>query len=82
MEVVFSRHAKRRMALYGISREDVLKTIERGRESLSRESGRKESIDRGMIGKYGYPLKVVFSQEKQRLTVITVYPLKKEFEKP
>jgi hypothetical protein len=82
MEIIFSRHAKRRMALYGISREDVLKTLERGRRATTGELGRNESIDQRLTGKYGYPIKVVFNEEQGRLTVVTAYPLKKERKKP
>lgn len=81
MEIVFSRHAKRRMALYGIAEEDVLKTIERGTKTPAGEPGRSESLDYRMADRYGYPLKVVLQEERGTRTVITVYPLKKERKK-
>ena len=71
MEVKFSRHAKRRAKLYGISETiitDILKTI-------NLHHGEHEIIKD--VPGFKYPLKIVVSVEENLITVITNYPLKK-----
>jgi hypothetical protein len=71
MEIKFSRHAKRRAKLYGISQTmitDILKTV-------SLHKGEHEII-KGVPG-FKYPLKIVVSVENDLITVITNYSLKK-----
>lgn len=81
MDIVFSRHARRRMALYGISRADVVRAL-KGGTAQTAPQGRKEVTDHRMTEKYGYPLKVVYTEESKQLTVVTAYPLKKERKRP
>lgn len=77
MRIKFSRHAKRRMALYGIS-ESTIEAIIGHREKIGGVSeGKSEVIDYETLSKHGYPIKVVFSCEEHRVTVITAYPLKR-----
>jgi len=73
MKVEFSRHAKRRLHLYNIDEKDVIETIEKTRRER-RTIGREEVINRELSEKYGHPLKVIFSSENDRITVITAYP--------
>lgn len=70
MEIKFSRHAKRRAKLYGIPESAVSAILEKmdfaqGEHKIITDTGQK------------YPLKLVVSVEKDTLTVITNYPLKK-----
>jgi len=79
--ILFSRHAKRRMKLYGIAEETILDIIEdRDREECSAD-GTYNVIGKDSFTKYGYPIKVIFSQEKSKITVITAYPLKRGLKK-
>ncbi len=71
MKIKFSRHAKRRAELYGISEEMVRKILER-RELIQGNQVITEDVQ-GLK----YPLKIVVSVEGDRVTVITNYPLKK-----
>ncbi len=34
-------------------------------------------VDKSLAAKYLYPVKVVFVQERERIVVVTAYPLKK-----
>jgi len=78
MEIKFSRHADRRMRLYKIDEKDVRNTIESIIIDKGLIVGRHEKINYDLKIKYGYPLKVVFVIENDRVEVITAYPLKKE----
>lgn len=75
MKILVSRHAKRRMKLYGLSEDTVLpyiqKTIlaEGANELLFELPGTK------------YPVKVVVAVEGGIATIITSYPLKRGREK-
>ncbi len=74
MEIKFSRHAKRRARLYGISESTVSASLER----MNLAQGEHEIIND--IGQK-YPLKIVVSVKKDTLSVITNYPLKKGMKK-
>lgn len=76
MDILFSRHARRRMALYEISPDDVVKAIE-GLGAPTDMSERNEIIDHCVAEKYGYPLKVIYNRDGDRVTVITAYPVKR-----
>jgi len=70
MEIKFSRHAKRRARLYGISESKITAVL----TSMDLCEGEQEIIkDIGMK----YPLKIIVSVDKDVWTVITNYPLKK-----
>ena len=71
MQLKFSRHAKRRAALYGIQETAVAKIIEDKRLG----SGRHEIVED--VATLKYPLKIVVSIENDIITVISTYPLKK-----
>ncbi len=71
MNIRFSRHAKRRTKLYGISESMVAGIL----GDMNLVSGEHEIIrDVGQR----YPIKIVVTVEKDTCTVITNYPLKKE----
>jgi hypothetical protein len=77
IRIKFSRHAKRRMAMYDLS-EPTVEAIIGGQKRLGGVSeGKNEVIDHETLSKYGYPIKVVFSCEENHITVITAYPLKR-----
>jgi hypothetical protein len=71
VQVKFSRHAKRRGALYRIPESTVLAILEE--KILS--PGIHEIIEK--VEGFKYPLKLVVSVEDDIITVITSYPLKK-----
>ncbi|NQT24935.1 DUF4258 domain-containing protein [candidate division KSB1 bacterium] len=68
--IIFSRPAKRRMKLYDISEEDVIKLLDLA------ENVEETSVTHIMPG-YKYPIKVVFKEENGDIIVVTAYPLKR-----
>ncbi len=75
MKVKFSRHARRRAKLYKIP-NSVLENI---LKNLNLENGHHEIIKE--VSGFKYPLKIVVAVEKNIITVITNYPLKKGLKK-
>ncbi len=70
----FSRHAKRRMRLYGIGKEAVKEVINSPDGSWQEED---YFIAHKVFGKrfLGLPLKVVYTKQRNTITVVTVYPV-------
>jgi hypothetical protein len=75
MEIKFSRHAKRRAKLYRIAESTVTAIL----ANMNLHQGEHEIIKD--VAGIAYPLKIVVSVEKDTITVITNYPLKKGREK-
>jgi len=73
VEIIFSRHAKRRARLYKIPLS-LIKNIIAG-ENL--RNG-KQDIIKDVAG-FNYSLKIIVSVKKDLATVITNYPIKKGF---
>ncbi len=71
MKIKFSRHAKRRAKLYKISEL----TIQNILENVKLSQGTHEIIQN--VEGFKYPLKIVVVIEKDKMTIITNYPLKK-----
>jgi hypothetical protein len=71
MYIKFSRHAKRRAKLYGIS-ETIITDILR---NINLHQG-EHVIIKDVHG-FKYPLKIVVFAEEDLITVVTNYPLKK-----
>ncbi|MBN1901023.1 DUF4258 domain-containing protein [Candidatus Sumerlaeota bacterium] len=71
MKIKLSRHAKRRCELYNIDESKILKILESNK--FNKEAGEILENVEGLK----YPLKIVFSEENDLITVITAYPLKK-----
>jgi len=69
------------MKLYNISESDVSSIVELWKIEQAGFDGKHEIISDKMVGKQGYPIKVVFSCEGEKIVVITAYPLKKEMKK-
>jgi hypothetical protein len=73
--IEFSRHAKRRMKLYGISEKDVLAVIEKGKKE---ESANGKIVFVHLIArKFKYPIKVVASHRGKTVIIVTTYPVKR-----
>jgi hypothetical protein len=77
IRIKFSRHAKRRMILYGISESTIQAIIERQIKIGWGSEGKVEVVDYEVISWHGYPIKVVFSCEGNNITIVTAYPLKR-----
>ena len=75
MRIRFSRHAKRRMELYGITETEVKSAIDRGKKEAL-QSG-KTNITYDVGGKFRYPIKIIGIQEGDSFLVVTAYPLKR-----
>jgi hypothetical protein len=71
MNIKFSRHAKRQAKLYGIAESTITAIL----ASMNLHQGEHEIIKD--VADIAYPLKIVVSVEKDTITVITNYPLKK-----
>ncbi len=71
MVILFSRHAKRRAKLYGLS-EEVMKLI---LKDADLKQGRQELLKQ--VEPSRYPIKFIVDVNDDRITVITNYPLKK-----
>ncbi len=71
MDIKFSRHAKRRAKLYGISETTITDIL----RNMNLHQGEYE-IKKDVPG-FKYPLKIVVSIEEDLITVVTNYPLKK-----
>lgn len=71
--VKVSEHAKRRMAKYGLSRDVVVEVLREPDQVLTGYHKRKIAHK----FKNNYVLRVVYSEE-DILTVITVYPVRRE----
>jgi hypothetical protein len=79
-EIKFSRHAKRRLALYEITEKMISSLIEDHLKVSSLKDGRHEVVGK-KTDRRDYPLKAVFFLDKNEITVITAYPLKKGLKK-
>ncbi|MBW1778911.1 MAG: DUF4258 domain-containing protein [Deltaproteobacteria bacterium] len=75
--IQFSRHAKRRMALYEISEPTVRAIIKSRKKDGIVKEGKNEVIDYQTLNRHGYPVKVVFVYKENHITVITAYPLRR-----
>lgn len=75
--IQYSRHARRRMKLYGLSEDDVFSVIRHVSADLAFAEGKHEIIGENVFSQSGYPIKVVFLCQGDQLIVITAYPLKK-----
>jgi len=71
MIIKFSRHAKRRAKLYGISESMVIDIL----RNMNLHQGEHEVIKN--VSGFKYPLKIAVSVKENLITVVTSYPLKK-----
>jgi hypothetical protein len=64
--------------LYKIDRGTVLRSIERHiAEAGTKQQVRQVFVDRSLLVK-GMPLKIAYVIERETITLVSVYPLKKE----
>jgi hypothetical protein len=71
VQIIFSRHARRRARLYRIPESTVLSIL----KDIELSQGEHEIVKE--VKGLKYPLKIVVRIENDILTVITNYPLKK-----
>ena len=64
MRIRVSRHAKRRMELYGITETEVKSVIARGKREVLQ--GGRTSITCEVGGKFRYPIKIIGIVQKLR----------------
>ncbi|MFP4392010.1 MAG: hypothetical protein ACOC3Y_01365 [Desulfohalobiaceae bacterium] len=76
-KVNFSRHAKRRMQLYKLTEENIICILQDQDPEFHFLEGKHEIVSKAKPSRYGYPIKVIFSCEQGRISVITAYPLKR-----
>ncbi len=74
----FSRHARNNMRLYGITEDDVIKTLN-SPDSTNTENDRIVALKRFKDKFSGYPLKIVYVETSDEPTIVTAYPLKKKY---
>jgi hypothetical protein len=72
-----SRHARNNIRLYKIELRDILLTI-RSPDQTVMEGNRNVALRTHPNRFSGYPLKVVYEQSGEDITIITAYPLKKK----
>lgn len=70
MKIEISRHAKRRIKLYGLDENEITEILKSNIEKAEIK-GEKQVIIKDR-------LKIVFIKEADIITIITAYPLKKE----
>ena len=68
-DIKFSRHAKRRMQLYGISKEDVLNVLRNGRKETSEDG--KIFFRHDINKKFKYPVKVITVQRETKRLLLS-----------
>lgn len=75
-----SRHVRNNMSLYKINEKHIIETVE-SPESTGKEGGNFVALRR-FLGEFsGYPLKVVYEKTGEEITIITVYPLRKKYQR-
>lgn len=74
----FTRHARHRMNLYGISREEIEEAVSNP-DKIDIESDRKVVYKTFMPHFKGMPLKVIYVEEKGDIVILSAYPLKKSY---
>jgi hypothetical protein len=77
MEIIFSRHSKRRAKLYNIDLEDITEIIQSSDINETKEEQEIEIIDDKFLQKYELSMKIVVKKEGDKIVVITNYPLKR-----
>jgi len=73
--ITYSRHSKRRMKLYNISKDDVELVVNKGESKMLADG--KIAFMFNISDKFKYPIKVVAAGDLESLEIVTAYPLKK-----
>ena len=79
IDIEFSRHSKRRMKLYDIDENDIIKAINDYSLNNKLFYGRHDILDKSLSVKYVYPIKIIFSVENGKIVVISVFPFKRGY---
>jgi hypothetical protein len=74
----FTRHARRRMDLYGISQKEVEDAVSNP-DKVDIESDRKVAYKIFELRFKGMPLKVIYVEEMGDIVILSAYPLKKSY---
>ena len=74
MDVIISKHAKERIKTYNLTEKIIIETLKDPDEVIGGYAG--TLIAHKLLN--GYLLRVVYTKEKDKLKVITVYPARKE----
>lgn len=78
MKIRFSRHARRRLLLYEISREDILEILKQDGAESQPLNQHRELISDVFVTKYGWPIFLAYTREQKGITVITNFPYDRE----
>ena len=79
--VIFSRHARQRMRLYGVTVDQVGAALAKPDEGPALE-GSRQVVLKVFAGSFdGLPLKVVYVMEDARALIISAYPLKRRYKR-
>ena len=78
IKITYSRHARRRMKLYGIFQEDVEQAIANPDRHAEME-GSRYVVHKTSSKFKGLPLKVIYVLEGECMVILSAYPLKKAY---
>jgi hypothetical protein len=78
VKIAYTRHARSRMRLYGIGREDIEQTVAKPDEGPELE-GNRYVVCRDLSKFGGMPLKVIYVFEGKCRVILSAYPLKKAY---
>jgi len=78
VKIEFSRHARQRLKLYGLSRNDILEILAIDKADQQPLNVKRELISNDYVEKYGQPLLVAYIREIGGITVITNFPYDQE----
>jgi hypothetical protein len=78
VKIAYSRHAKRRMRLYGIAEEDIEQVVAKPDKEPELE-GNRYVVCRSSAKFRGLPLKVIYVFEGECMVILSAYPLKKAY---
>ena len=78
IKITYSRHARRRMKLYGIFQEDIEQAIANPDKDPEVE-GSRYVVYRTSPKFKGLPLKVIYVFEGENMVILSAYPLKKAY---
>lgn len=78
MNIRFSRHARQRLKLYGISRNDILEILAIDKAEEQPLNVKRELISNDFVEKYGWSLFMAYIREPHGITIITNFPYDQE----
>ncbi len=60
IQIHFTRHAQRRLQLYGIDKKDISDAIEQSERDQGQSEETKEIVIVELARKYKYPIKIIY----------------------